>query len=170
MGEEIINKVAQSGLVTFDLEEIYPQGERALIDIRDQLFHGLILKEKDFRAYIAANDWSIYKDKHVAVMCSNDAIVPVWAYMLLSVALKDHAKTVVFGDAEQLESVLYHDVLNNIDWEQYRDARVVIKGCSNKPVPRAAYVEAASKLTPLVKSVMYGEPCSTVPLYKKPKA
>lgn len=168
--DEIINKVAGSGLVTIDLEEFYPKGERVVLDIKDQLFQGLLLREKDFREYIKQEDWSKYKDTYVAVTCSADAIVPTWAYMLLASALEPFAKKVVFGSAETLETVLYDELLRGLDVQQYKDARIVIKGCGNLPVPRAAYVELTRLLRPHVKSIMYGEPCSTVPIYKQPKA
>lgn len=168
--DEIVNKVAGSGLVTIDLEEFYPKGERVLLDIKDQLFQGLLLREKDFREYIKQEDWSRYKDTYVAVTCTADAIVPTWAYMLLASALEPFAKKVVFGSAETLETVLYDELLRNLDVQQYKDVRIVIKGCGNLPVPRAAYVELTRLLRPHVKSIMYGEPCSTVPIYKQPKA
>lgn len=167
--EEIINKVAGSGIITIDLETFYPKGERRLIDIKDQLFHGLILKEKDFRDFIKTHNWAQYKDCFVAVTCSADAIIPTWAYMLLTLALQPYAKKVVFGDLEKLETVLMNESLQTINPEDYTDARVVVKGCGELPVPVNAYVELTARLQPVVKSLMYGEPCSTVPLYKKPK-
>ena len=169
MENDILNKVAQSGLVTIDLEEYYPAGERFLFDIKDLLFQGLILREKDFREYIKNEDWTKYKDKYVALICSADAIVPTWAYMLLATQLEPVAKRVVFGDLETLEAILYNEVLSKIDPNDYKDARIVIKGCGNLPVPKAAYVQITSILRPVAKSIMYGEPCSTVPLYKQPK-
>jgi len=169
MENEIINKVAQSGLITIDLEEFYLAGERVVFDIKDLLFQGLILREKDFREYLKNEDWTKYKDKYVALVCSADAIVPTWAYMLLATQLEPYAKRVVFGDPETLETVLYNEILSKIDAEQYRDARIVIKGCGNLPVPKAAYVQITAILRPVAKSIMYGEPCSTVPLYKKAK-
>ncbi len=168
--DEIVNKVAGSGLVTIDLEEFYPKGERVVLDIKDHLFQGLLLREKDFREFIKQEDWSKYNNMYVAVTCSADAIIPTWAYMLLASALEPFAKKVVFGSAETLETVLYDELLRNLDVQQYKDARVVIKGCGNLPVPRAAYVELTRLLRPHVKSIMYGEPCSTVPIYKQPKA
>lgn len=166
MSDEIINKVANSGLITIDLEEYYPKGERVVFDIKPLLFQELILKEKDFREYIKNNDWTAYKDKYVAVICSADAIVPTWAYMLVGLALEPFAKKTVFGNLETLETVLFHEVLEKIDALQYKEQRVVIKGCSNLPVATNAYMELAQKLKPYVKSIMYGEPCSTVPLFK----
>lgn len=166
---EIVNRVASSSLMTFDLEEYYRPEERASIDIKEQLFQGLILREKDFRAFIKAHDWDRYKNKLVAIFCSVDAIVPTWAYMLLAIALEPFASKVFFGTQEELERELFLEALAKIDWERYRNAKVVVKGCSNVNVPISAYVEAANKLKPLVSSLMFGEPCSTVPLYKKPK-
>lgn len=167
MKEEIVNKVAQSGLVTIDLETFYPKGERVLFDIKDLLFQELILKEKDFREFIKKEDWSKYQDKYVALICSADAIVPTWAYMLLATQLEPYAKKVVFGDLETLETILYNEIFSKLNINDYKDARVVIKGCGDLPVPKAAYVEITRLLRPVAKSIMYGEPCSTVPLYKR---
>ena len=164
---EIKNKIANSGLITIDLEELYPKGERAEYDIAQNLWQGLALKEKDFRDFIGKNDWSTYQNKFVAIHCSVDAIVPTWAYMLLSTAIQPYAKKIVFGNLEHLERVLFHELILSIDENKYKDARVVIKGCSNLPVPTSAYVDLTNKLLPVVKSLMFGEPCSTVPLYKK---
>jgi hypothetical protein len=166
---EIINKVAQSGITTINLEDFYPKGERVLLDIKDQLFQGLILREKDFREFVKNVDWSKYTNNYVAITCSADAVVPTWAYMLLTIHLQPFAKKVVFGTIETLETVLFYELLQRLDVNDYKDARVVIKGCSNLPVPIAAYAEITRLLTPVAKSIMYGEPCSTVPLYKKSK-
>jgi hypothetical protein len=165
--DEIINKVAESGLITINLEDFYPEGERVVFDMKNYLFEELLLKENDFREFAKANDWSKYKDKFVAITCSNDAIVASWAYMIVATALQPYAKKIVFGNAETLETILFHDALSNINPEKYRDQRIVIKGCGDKPVPVSAYVELTSLLQPVVKSIMYGEPCSTVPVYKK---
>jgi hypothetical protein len=169
MEKEIINRVANSGIVTINLEEFYPQGERVLFDIKEHLFQGLILKEKDFREFIKNEDWSIYRDKYVALICSEDAIVPTWAYMILATQLAPFVKKVVFGDLETLETVLYNEILNELHINAYKDARIVIKGCGDLPVPKAAYVEITRLLRPVAKSIMYGEACSMVPLYKQPK-
>jgi hypothetical protein len=169
MADEIVNKVAQSGIVTIDLEEYYPEGKRVLLDIKPLLFQELILKEKDFREHIKTEDWSKYQDCYVAITCSNDAIVPTWAYMLLALALQPFARKIVFGNLNILEDILFEDIIEKMDLSQYRDTRIVIKGCSNKPVPISAYVSLTAKLKPLAKSVMFGEPCSTVPLYEQPK-
>jgi hypothetical protein len=167
--EEIENKVANSGLITIDPGEMYLPGERVLLDIKDQLFRELILREKDFREFIKAHDWSQYKDKYVAVTCSADAIIPDWAWMLLASSLEPFAKKIVFGSLEVLETVLFDEILSHFDAEKYRGERIVIKGCGDKPVPKSAYIELTRKLRPVVKSIMYGEPCSTVPVYKQPK-
>ena len=166
MSDEIINKVANSGLITIDLEEFYPKGERVLFDIKPLLFHELILKEKDFREFIKQHDWSQYKDKLVAITCTADAIIPTWAFMLVSIALEPFAKKIVFGNLETLEAIIFNEALLAIVYEDYKDKRVVIKGCSNLPVSTNAYVELVRGLRPFAKSIMYGEPCSTVPLFK----
>jgi len=165
--ENIINKVAQSGLVTLDPAQFYAPGERVVYDIKDNLFHGLMLREKDFREFVKTHDWTQYQDKNVAITCTADAIVPAWAYMLLANRLAPYARQVVFGDAEVLETVLFVKEVAALDVEQYRDQRVVIKGCGDIPVPVSAYVELTQKLTPVAKSLMFGEPCSTVPIYKR---
>jgi hypothetical protein len=167
MEKEIVNKVAQSGLITIDLEEFYPAGERILFDIKDWLWQGMILKEKDFREKIAAENWEKYRDKFVAITCSVDAIVPTWAYMLLTSQLEPVALKVVFGNMEILEGILFKEALEKLDLDKFKDARVVIKGCANLPVPVSAYVELTRLLRPIAKSIMYGEACSTVPLYKR---
>jgi hypothetical protein len=165
--ENIVNKVAQSGLVSLDPASFYPPGERVLYDIKDNLFMELMLREKDFREFVKTHDWAQYKDKNVAVTCTADAIVPTWAYMLLANKLAPYAREVVFGDMATLETILFEKALNALDVEQYRDQRIVIKGCGDIAVPQSAYVELTKKLTPVVKSLMYGEPCSTVPIYKR---
>lgn len=165
--ENIVNKVAASGLVTLNLEAYYHQGERIVYDIKENLFYGLMLKEKDFREFIKTHDWSAYAGKNIAVICSADAIVPTWAYMLLSSKMKPYANEVVFGSLEALETVLFTKALAKIDLSAYQDARVVIKGCGDIDVPVSAYVEITNLLTPVAKSIMYGEPCSTVPVFKR---
>ena len=165
--ENIINKVAQSGLLSFDLAELYPQGDRIVYDIKDNLFHGLMLREKDFREFIKDHNWEIYAGKHIAITCSADAIVPTWAYMLLANRLAPYAKTVVFGNLELLETILFERALEKLDLEKYRDQRVVIKGCGEVAIPEFAFIDLTVKLTGIAKSIMYGEPCSTVPIYKR---
>ena len=165
--ENIVNKVAQSGLVSLDLADLYPSGERLLYDIKDNLFHGLMLREKDFREFVKDHDWTTYTGKHIAIICSADAIVPTWAYMLLATKLSPFATSVVFGNLETLETVLFNQQLNTLDVEKYRDQRIVIKGCGDIDIPISAYVQITGKLTGIAKSIMYGEPCSTVPIYKR---
>lgn len=166
MSNEIINRVANSKLVVFDLEDYYPQGKRILFDIKDWLFEGFVLREKDFRAQVLEHDWSQYQDDFVALTCSTDAIVPDWAYMLLSINLEPFAKTTVLGNLETLEASLYQDIINNLDITTYKDKPVIIKGCSKKPVPSSAYIMITNKLKPVAKSIMFGEACSSVPLHK----
>ena len=165
-----VNRVANSGLVTLNLGELLHPGERVVYDIKDNLFHGLMLREKDFREFVKTNDWTPYDGKNVAIICSADAIVPTWAYMLLATKLQNHAHRYVFGNLEALEQSLLEEAIAALDAEEYRDAKVVVKGCGNVPVPTFAYVAIMQKLLPVTGSIMYGEPCSTVPLYKKPKA
>ena len=165
--ENIINKVAQSGLVTLDPASFYPTGERVVYDIAGNLFMGLMLREKDFREFVKGHDWSQYEGKNVAVTCTADAIVPAWAYMLLANKLAPYALEVVFGTEEVLETVLFEKSIAKMDPEQFRDQRIVLKGCGDIPVPVSAYVELTKRLTPVVKSLMFGEPCSTVPIYKR---
>jgi hypothetical protein len=165
--EPIVNKVAESGIITLDLEKFYPGGEIAVFDMKEHLFMGLILKEKDFRAALQELDWEQYRDKNVAVTCSADAIIPVWAYMLVASYLQPVAREIIFGDEKTLVQVLLSKNLSGIDAEEYTDKRVVIKGCGEVAIPDAAYMEVTAKLRPYAKSIMYGEPCSTVPIFKK---
>lgn len=165
--ENFVNKVAASGLITLNLETYLHQGERVVYDIKDNLFHGLMLREKDFREFIKNHDWSVYTEKNIAITCSADAIVPTWAYMLLANKMKPFANEVVFGTLETLEAVLFTKALSKIDLKTFEGERVVVKGCGDVELPVAAYVEITGLLTPVVKSIMYGEPCSTVPIYKR---
>lgn len=167
METTIVNKVAQSGLLTFDLAELNPEGRRAIYDIKDNLFQGLILREKDFREFVKNHDWSQYQDAYVAITCSADAIVPMWAYMLLANRLEPYAREVIFGDQRTLESFLFERALNELDMEQFRDQRVVVKGCGDIPIPESAFVRFTVALSKVAQSIMYGEPCSTVPVYKR---
>ena len=169
MEGEIRNRVAESSLITFDLEEYYNQSPRVILDIKDQLYQGMVLREKDFREYVKQTDWSEYSGKNVSIICSVDAIVPTWAYMLLSSAMEPHALHIVFGDLSQLENSLFQNALKQIDLEDFRGEKVIIKGCGRYPVPEFAYVEITRLLMPVVSSLMYGEACSAVPIYKKPK-
>ncbi|QOD59457.1 DUF2480 family protein [Polaribacter haliotis] len=169
MQEEIINRVATSKLKTFDLEEIYPEGERVLFDVKDWLFQELILKERDFREFVKNHDWSQYKNKFVAITCTVDAIIPSWAFMLVASELTPFANKVVIGNLELLETVLYQELLQFIDFRDFTDVPVIIKGCANKPIPESAYAFLIAKLQPIAKSIMFGEACSTVPLFKAKK-
>ena len=167
MADEIINRVAQSKLVVIDLEDFYPQGKRVLFDIKDWLYEGLVLREKDFRKHVADHDWSQYENQYVALICSTDAIVPAWAYMLITIELSSYSKKSIIGDLNTLETSIYQNIINDLDLDSYQDKPIIIKGCSNKPVPDNAYVLLAEILKPVAKSIMYGEACSSVPLFKR---
>lgn len=167
MEDAFVNRVAASGLITLNLELHFPQGERKAIDISQGLFKGLVLKEKEFRTWIKELEVESYTDAHVAVYCSSDAIVPTWAYMLVSSKITPVAKTLVFGTLDTLDTVLWEQALSKLDLEAYRDQKMVIKGCGDLPVGPAAYTTITRLLTPVAKSIMYGEPCSTVPVFKK---
>jgi len=167
MKDEIVNRVAQSKLITFDLEALYPEGERVLLDIKQWLFEELILKEKEFRAFLNEYVWEDHENAYVALHCSSDAIVPGWAYLLVASKLAPYAKKVVVGSLEDLETALYQPLIENLEVSKFKDKPVIIKGCSNKPVPQNAYILAMTKIQEVAKSVMYGEACSSVPLYKR---
>ncbi len=167
MSEPFINKVAESGLITIDLENWYPKGETAVFDMKDYLFMGMILKEKDFREALKNLDWSIYQDKDVAITCTVDAITPVWAYMLVAAYLQPVASDFIMGDEKELHKSRFLKKLAAINTNEYTDKRVVIKGCGETPIADYVYMEITKLLRPVVKSIMYGEPCSTVPVYKK---
>lgn len=170
MSDIIENKVAKSGLINIDLAKYYPKGERVLFDIKPLLWQEFVLKEKDFRQFIKENDWSVYQDKFVAVYNTADAIVPSWAYMLVVSALEPYAKKVVYGNLEALETVIFIDSLHkNFKGAEYTDKRVIVKGCGDLPITNAAYLEVVNLLKPHVKSLMFGEACSSVPVYKAPK-
>lgn len=164
---EIVNRVANSMLITFDLETYYESGDRFLFDIKAQLYEGLIIKEKDFREFIKTHNWSSYKDKLVAITCTADAIIPTWAFILVAISLRPYAKRIEFGSLATLEERLFQEALAKVDWHQFQNQKVVIKGCSKIKVPESAYILAVSKLQPIVSSLMFGEACSTVPLYKR---
>lgn len=167
MAEELINKVAESGLITLDLEAYYPKGETMVFDLKGFLFMELILKEKDFREKLKTHDWEQYRDKFVAIVCTADAIIPVWAYMLVAAQLQPVAREVVLGDEKELHKKIFLDRIAAINADDYLDKRVVVKGCGELPIGEFAYLEITKKLRPVAKSIMYGEPCSTVPVYKK---
>lgn len=165
--DEIINKVANSSLQVFDLEDHYPIGIRTQIDISNWLIEGFLLKEKDFREALKNHDWRQYQDHFVALQCSTDAIIPAWASILVTVYVSPFAKKVVLGSISDLETSLFQDVLSKINYDTYQDKAVILKGCSKKSVPESAYIFAIQHLQPFAKSIMYGEACSAVPLYKK---
>ena len=169
MQKEIINRVANSPLKTFDLEEIYPEGERILFDVKDWLFQELILKETDFRESVKKHDWAQYKNSFVAVMCSADAIIPSWAFMLVAAQIIPFANKVVIGNLELLETIIYQELIGFLDLKDFANRPVIIKGCAEKPIPDSAYAFLIAKLQPTAKSIMFGEACSTVPLYKAKK-
>ena len=169
MEDILVNKVTESGLITLDLEEYYPKEETAVFDMKDHLFMGLILKEKDYREALKNLDWSVYRNKNVCITCTADAVIPMWAYMLAATHLQPVAHEVVFGSKDFLHKTLFLKNLSSINVNEFADKRVVIKGCGDKSISEVAYVEITKLLRPVVKSIMYGEPCSTVPIYKKLK-
>ena len=169
MSEKIINRVSNSSLITIDLEELYPTGKRISLDTKDWLFEGIILKEKDFRTFVKNHDWSIYKDSFVALTCSEDAIIPSWAYLLISAELAPFANKIVVGGLEVLETIIFSEIIQNYNTERFKDKPIIIKGCTNKPIPPSAFSMLIHKLHPIAKTIMYGEACSTVPISKRKK-
>lgn len=169
MEGEIVNKVANSSLVVFDLEDYYPTEPRVLIDISQFLHEGFILKEKDFRTVLQEKDWSVYQDQLVGIICATDAILPSWAFMLVASYVQPFAKLVVQGDLNQLDLVYYQKVINDLDFTSYQDKPVIIKGCSKKPIPEEGYVMATQKMMNYARSIMFGEACSAVPIFKRKK-
>jgi len=169
MADEIINRIANSKLITFDLEDYYPIGKRILFDIKDWLYEGLVLREKEFRKKALEHHWKQYKNCFVALNCSTDAIVPAWAYMLLATYLEPYAIKTIIGDLNALETSIYQEIIAKLDVAQFKDKPIIIKGCSNKPIPDNAYIQLTTKLKPVAKSIMYGEACSSVTLFKKQK-
>jgi hypothetical protein len=166
MSEVFINKVAESGIITINLEDYLSKEEIVVFDIKDYLFMGLILKEKEFRQSLKELDLSIYKDKIVAITCSADAIIPMWAYMLISTTLSQESQIVLMGSDTEVKNKLLIRAIHHLNTEEFKDKRVVIKGCGENPIPEEAYLEITNLLLPVAKSIMYGEPCSTVPVYK----
>ncbi len=164
---EIVNRVAQSKLITFDLEDYYPKGERVLLDISPWLYEGVILREKEFRQEVEAHDWAVYNGKYVAITSSTEAIIPGWAFMLITSSLQPYANKIVQGDLTDLETQLYAEVISDLDVDPFKDKPVIIKGCSNKPVPPNAYVWATEKIQAVASKVMYGEACSSVPIFRR---
>lgn len=169
MSEVIVNKVAESGIVEIDLEKYYPKGDIVVFDLKDYLFMGLILKEKDFRESLKNLDWNIYENKYVAVTCSADAIIPMWAYMLIASNLQPVAKDFFIANEETAHKTVFLQNIDGIDMNEFADKRIVVKGCGDLPIGDFAYLEITKRLRPIAKSIMYGEPCSTVPVYKKAK-
>lgn len=167
MEGEIVNRVANSKLVTFDLEDLYVPGNRVVLDISQWLEQGFLLRESSFRQSLKNNNWTIYKDSYVALQCSTDAIIPAWAYMLVATYLQGITKKTISGSLETLETILYTERINSLDTSKYQNLPLIVKGCSNKPVPENAYLLLIEKLQPVVRSLMFGEACSSVPLYKK---
>lgn len=167
MNEGFVNKVAESGLITIDLEKYIPTGENIIFDLKEYLFMEMILKEKDFRASLKETEWEKFREKNVAIICSADAIIPVWAYMLVVSYLQPVAKEIIMGDEEELKKKLFLQNIDAIKINEFADKRIVIKGCGETPIADFAYMEITKRLLPVVKSIMYGEPCSTVPVYKK---
>jgi len=165
--EEIVNKVANSALEVFDLEEYYPNEELLVFDISQFLFEGFLLKEKEFRAALKALDWHAFSNKYIALTCTTDAILPAWAFMLVSTYLQPHAKKVVQGNLQQLKMAIYQDIIAQIDFSVYQDKPVIIKGCSKKAIPEEAYVMAIQPMMQVARSIMFGEACSAVPMYKR---
>jgi Protein of unknown function (DUF2480) len=168
MSDAIVNKVAESGLITLDLEQFYPKAETVLFDLKEYLFMGMILKEKEFRQALSKIDWEAYRDKYVGVVCSADAIIPVWAYMLVATYLQPVAKDVIMGDENHIHKTIFLKNISSINIKDYVDKRIVVKGCGDVPIGEFAYLEIAKLLRPVAKTIMYGEPCSTVPIYKAP--
>ena len=169
MSNEIVNRVAKSNLITIDLEDFYPEGKRIIFDISKWLFEGLILREKDFREKAEQYDWNLFKDCYVALTCSTDAIIPSWAYLLIATKMSPVTKKVVVGDLELLETVIFQEIISNINIKDYINKPVIIKGCANKPIPPSASVQLIEKLIPFAKTIMFGEACSSVPLFKAKK-
>ena len=167
--ETLVNRVENSGLITLDLEQFLPKESIEVFDLKEHLVNGSVLMEKHFRESLLKVNWQDYKRKTVGLCCSSDALIPMWAYMLVSSYLEPVAEKLVFGNRNEVESALVKEAIDNVDVSKYQDARVVVKGCGKRPIPASAFVEITKKLRPVTRSLMYGEPCSTVPVYKRPK-
>lgn len=167
--DEIINKVEKSGLITLDLEDFYPKEPRMLFDLKDYLYEGLVLREKEFRENLSKLDWKMYENTYVSVTCTSDAIVPSWSYLLIANYLTGVAKLISFGTLEDLERDIFTEIIDKMEVDSYKDKKIIIKGCSRKPVPQNAYLQLIQKLKPIASSLMFGEACSTVPIFKKKK-
>lgn len=169
MADEIINRVANSSLKTINLEDFYPSEKRTVIDIKPWLFNEFILKEKDFRNSLKKHNWAQYKNQYITLTCSTNAIIPSWAYMLIATYLTPFAKKTIVGNLQELENAIFQDILNNFNYKAYQNLPVIIKGCANKPIPETAYIQLIKNLQPIAKSIMFGEACSSVPLFKAAK-
>ena len=169
MADTIVNRIAESSIITFDLEDLYQIGERKSIDLSQWLYEGLILKEKEYRAHLNAHEWSSYQDQFISLHCSTEAILPAWAFLLLTTYLQPFARKVVIGSIQDLEVQLFSEEIQLLDVTPFKDKPVIIKGCSDKTVPQDAYAKLITKLQPVVKSLFFGEACSSVPLYKRKK-
>lgn len=167
--DEIINKVEKSGLITLDLEDFFPKEPRILFDLKDYLYEGLVLREKEFRENLSKLDWKMYENTYVSVICTSDAIVPSWSYLLIANYLTGVAKLISFGTLEDLERDIFTEIIDKMEVDSYKDKKIIIKGCSRKPVPQNAYLQLIQKLKPIASSLMFGEACSTVPIFKKKK-
>lgn len=167
MAEEIVNKVEQSGLINIELDSFLKGKKIVMLDIQDQLYEGLVLKEKDFRQFISEHNWTRYSDSILGVFCSSDAIIPMWTYMLIASAAKPFANEIIFGNNEQVKIELINQSIKTMNVSDYKDERVIVKGCSNINLPEQSYIYITEKLQPVVKSLMFGEACSTVPIYKR---
>lgn len=170
MQGEIVNRVANSKLVTIDLDSLYPKGERILLDISQWLFQGLIVREKDFRTSLKEQDWQEYQDKYVVLYCSTDAIIPGWAYLLITTYLQPYAKLSIKGSLQDLDNILLTEIINSLDLDLYKDKPVIITGCSKNPIPETSYLQLIQRIMPVANSILYGEACSSVPLYKKARS
>jgi hypothetical protein len=169
MSGEIVNRIEKSKLITVDLADYYPKGKRLTIDVSQWLFNDLVLKEKEFRTALENYNWAQYKEEYVALICTSEAIIPSWAYLLITVKLKPYAKKIVVGSLSLLDSIIFHETMLNIKLDQFKNKPIIIKGCSDKNIPESAPVWLLERLLPIAKSVMFGEACSSVPLYKSKK-
>jgi len=167
MENKIINRVEKSGLIQINLDDFYPEVERVIFDLKNCLKEGFILIEKDFRAFVNTNDWSIYQDKYVGIVCSNDAIIPMWAFMLVALNIKPFAKKVMIGNEIDLEKEIFNTIISELDFTVYKDKNVIVKGCGKRKIPISVVVDFTLKLQPFAKSIMFGEACSAVPLFKR---
>lgn len=169
MEDEIVNRIEKSGLEQVNLDDYYPIEERITFDLKNVLRDEIILVENELRSFVKENDWTIYQDKYVNVICSADAIVPLWAFMLVTSHLKPYAKKVVMGNNQDLEKAIFNDILGELDFDQFADKNVIVKGCGKYPIPESVFVDFTYRLQSVAKNIMFGEACSAVPLFKKRK-